>query len=62
VHLDEAWAHLKEEGNPHIITRYRDTRTNLRTQLLGSPQGGPDPWEKPWQNLRSTRQTRLAAD
>ena len=46
-----------------IITRYRDTRTNLRTQLLRTiRKAGLATWEKPWQNLRSSQATELAAE
>jgi integrase len=52
-----------ERGVPmpvHVITRYRDTRQNLRTQLnriVG--KAGLKPWPKLWHNMRSSRQTEL---
>lgn len=50
-----------EPGTVHVITRYRDTRANLRTQLLRIiRKAGLKPWPKPWQNMRSTRQTELS--
>ena len=50
-----------EEGEKHIITRYRSTNTNLRTQLHRIIQrAGLEPWPKTFQNLRSTRETELA--
>jgi integrase len=49
------------EGTIYVITRYRDTRQNLRTQLNRIVRkAGLKPWPKPWHNLRSTRQTELA--
>ena len=46
-----------------VITRYRDTNSNLRTQLKRIiTKAGLHPWEKPFQNLRSTRQTELEAE
>jgi integrase len=47
-------------GTEWVITKYRLDNTNLRTQfqriLL---QAGVKPWPKPFQNLRSTRETEL---
>lgn len=49
-----------EEGAEHVIKRYRDTSANLRTQLNRIiKRAGLVPWPKPWQNLRSTRETEL---
>ncbi len=48
-------------GTKHIITRYRDTNSNLRTQFLRIiRRAGLQPWPKLFQNLRSSRQTELA--
>jgi len=48
-------------GTEYIITRYRDSNTNLRTQLQKIiRRAGLKPWPKLWQNLRSTRETELA--
>ncbi len=50
-----------EPGTVRVITRYRETSTNLRTALrriIG--RAGLEPWVKTFQNLRSTRQTELA--
>lgn len=48
-------------GDEYVITRYRDTGVNLRTQLLRIIQrAGLQPWPKLWQNLRSTRETELS--
>ena len=49
-----------EPGTAHVITRYRDTNANLRTQLHRIiRQAGLEPWVKPFQNMRSTRETEL---
>lgn len=51
---------LAEEGATHVITRYRDTNANLRTQLLRIVEkAGVEPWQKSFQNLRSYRETEL---
>jgi Phage integrase family len=50
-----------EPGSEFVITRYRGTNANLRTQLnriIGRAK--VKPWPKLFQNLRSTRQTELA--
>ncbi|MCC5831136.1 MAG: site-specific integrase [Phycisphaeraceae bacterium] len=50
-----------EEGVEHVITRYRDTRTNLRTQAHRIiRRAGLVPWPKIFHNLRSSRQTELS--
>ena len=47
----------------HVISRYRDSASNLRTQLGRIlAKAGLEPWPKLWQNLRASRQTELAAD
>ncbi len=49
------------EGTEFVITRYRDSNSNLRTQLNRIiRKAGLTPWPKLFQNLRSTRQTELA--
>jgi hypothetical protein len=54
---------LAEPGREYVITRYRDTNANLRTQLLRIIQrAGLQRWPKLFQNLRSTRETELAED
>jgi len=62
----ELYAHLREcfeqaePGSEHVITRYRDTNQNLRTQLCRIiKRAGLAPWPKLFQNLRSTRETEL---
>lgn len=48
------------EGAEYCITRYRHSGVNLRTQLARTAQAaGLVLWEKPWQNMRSTRETEL---
>ncbi len=52
-----------EPGTEHVITRYRGSATNLRTQLHRIiRRAGLEPWPKVFQNLRSTRETELAED
>ena len=48
-------------GEEFIITRYRSTSQNLRTQLLRiAYRAGVTPWPKLWHNMRASRQTELA--
>ena len=49
-----------EEGSEYVITRYRKTNANLRTQFERIiRRSGHQPWPKLFQNLRSTRETEL---
>ena len=49
-----------EAGTIHVITRYRNTNCNLRTQLLRIiRKAGLKRWPKLFHNLRATRQTEL---
>jgi integrase len=49
-----------EPGTEWLITRYRGG-INLRTALQKIiRRAGLNPWPKPWQNLRATRETELA--
>lgn len=49
-----------EPGTERVITRYRDTVSNLRTQIHRiMRKAGLTPWPKPFHNMRSTRQTEL---
>ena len=58
-HLRDAFEKA-ETGTTHVITRYRDSSCNLRTQLHRIiRKAGLEPWPKPFQNLRATRQTEL---
>ena len=46
-----------------MISRYRHSSVNLRTQLLRIIRKvGVDPWERLLQNLRASRETELAND
>ena len=49
-----------EEGTEFVITRYRSTSVNLRTQFIKIiKRAGLKPWPKLFQNMRSTRETEL---
>lgn len=71
-YLEDAWELAKDdviamapEDRPkaHIITRYRDANSNLRTQLERIiAKAGLKTWPKLFQNLRATRATELAAE
>ena len=53
---------LAEPGTVHVMTRYRDTNTNLRStfqKIIG--RAGHQPWPRLFQNLRATRETELMA-
>src|SRR5262249_16793747 len=61
-YLEEAFERA-EPGALHVISRYRDRNANLRTQLNRIiRKAGLTPWPKLFHNLRSTRQTELAAE
>jgi hypothetical protein len=63
-YLDELWE-LAEPGQTRVITRYdyNGRATNLRTQFQKIiRRAGVEPWLKPWQNLRSSRETELTED
>jgi integrase len=48
-------------GTKHVISKYRNAEANLRTQLVRIiKRAGVEPWPKPWQNMRSSRETELA--
>ena len=50
-----------EPGTDYVITRYRGRNSNLRTQLRRIiDRAGVEPWQKPFANMRSTRETELA--
>ncbi len=58
-YLEEAYE-IAEPGTVHVITRYRQSNVNLRTQLLRIlERAGVEPWPKLFHNLRATRQTEL---
>ena len=49
-----------EDNATYVITRYRCSSSNLRTQFTRIiKRAGVQPWPKIFQNLRSTRQTEL---
>ena len=58
--LEEAFE-MAEPGAVHVITRWRDTNKNLRTQLMRIiRRAGLVPWPRLFQNLRASRETELA--
>ncbi len=59
-HLREIFENA-EPGSEHVVTRYRSSNCNLRTQLQRViAKAGLKAWPKLFQNLRSTRETELA--
>ena len=68
-YLEEAWEQA-EPGAEYVITRWRHAaqktpagwqNCNLRTQFQKIiRRAGIEPWPKPWQNLRASRETELA--
>jgi integrase len=60
AYLEQAFD-LAEPGTVYIVNRYRDTNSNLRTQLMRIiKRAGLAPWPKLFQNLRASRETELA--
>ncbi len=60
-HLREAFEQA-EDGAVYVVTRYRDQSVNLRTELNRIiRRAGLETWQRPWHNLRATRQTELSA-
>ena len=60
-YLEDAEA-LAVEGAEFVISRYRGSNSNLRTQLNRIiERAGLKPWPKLFQNLRATRATELVA-
>lgn len=52
--------HQAQPDDAFVIPRYRQSNTNLRTQLLRIiRKAGVPPWPKPFQNMRATRETEL---
>jgi integrase len=50
-----------ETGTEYVITRYRDQKSNLRTQFERIiKRAGLTPWSRLFHNLRATRQTELS--
>ncbi len=65
----ELWPHLEAlfdaapVGSVHVILKTRDSRVNLRTQLERIlAKAGLDWIGKPFQNMRASRETELAAE
>jgi integrase len=60
-HLEEQFERA-EPGTVHVITRTRDDGANFRT-TFGKivKRAGLSMWERPFQNLRASRETELAA-
>ena len=57
-YFDLAWE--RAACAEHVISRYRSTEANLRTQFSKIVvRAGLDPWPKIFHNLRATRQTEL---
>ena len=58
--LRDAWELLEEEGSEYVISHYRDSNSNLRTQAHRIiERAGFTPWPKTFQNLRSSLATDL---
>jgi len=59
-YLEVAFDHA-EPGSRFVVSRYRSKNSNLRTQFQRIIRlAGLEPWVKPFQNLRSTRETELS--
>ena len=59
--IADALRQLPQGLSSHVITRYRLTNVNLRTQLNRIiKKAGLEPWPKLFQNLRSNCETELA--
>ena len=59
-HLHAVYA-AREQGETHVITRYRQANCNLRTQFIRYiRQAGLTPWPRLFHNLRASCQTDLA--
>jgi len=60
--LEDAYE-IAGAGAVFVVTRYRDAVQNLRTTFRGIiDRAMVEPWPKPFQNLRSTRETELAEE
>ena len=59
-YLEEAFE-IAQPGAVHVITRYRDTKQNLRTHFKRIiRRAGLKLWPRLFQNLRASRETELA--
>lgn len=57
--LNRAWD-AASEGDKYVVTRYRDTQSNLRTQFQRIVKSaGVVPWAKPFVNCRASCRTDL---
>ena len=55
--------HEAKPNTKYVITKYRDQSVNLRSRLLDIIwSAGLREWPKPFQNMRSTRETELAEE
>jgi len=60
-HLDEAFFDRAKDGAVHVINRTRSAESNWRTTFAKIvTRAGLTMWEKPFQNLRASRETELA--
>ena len=61
-HLGEV-ARADAADHDWVISRYRHSTVNLRTQLLRvMDRAGIKPWPRLWQNMRATRETELVEE
>lgn len=61
--LEKQWEQAEEGGSPYVITRYRDTSANMRTQLQRIIfRAGLAEWERLFHNLRGSRSCELFSE
>ncbi|MGL6226071.1 MAG: tyrosine-type recombinase/integrase [Thermoguttaceae bacterium] len=61
--LEKQWEQAEEGGSPYVITRYRDTAANMRTQLQRIIfRAGLAEWERLFHNLRGSRSCELFSE
>lgn len=61
--LEELFLQESPAATDHVITRYRSSAINLRTQLGRiCRRAGVGPFPKPWTNMRATRDAELRRD
>lgn len=59
-HIDEAYDRA-DEGDVYVVTKTRNAGSNFRTTFEKIVyRAGLVPWEKPFQNMRASRETELA--
>ncbi len=59
-YFEDLW---EPDSGGYVITRYRGSNINLRTQLLRIlKKAGVEPWERLFHNLRASRETELEND